>query len=1105
MGQSQIDVSLGIVGIMMHHLLKTGQRLVQLFERLQAQTKIDPCLHKKRPQANGLAKMVLSLLGFPQVHVGIAKAKKQFGIVGIPLDGIAKPLQCRTAMPQIPQQDAQGIMKRAIIRIHRKGLADTTHGTAQVPQILMGKTTKIENVWMARKLLQKGLVERHGLLDLTRLMPKGGIFQLFFKMFDRGCHGMNGVGMQPLRLFCHKGPPYLPTTIRQAFRKHNPQRVFPCPTPSAMFINWSEKPMETDKMDFGPILQNSFGEYYLPAINQEIFSQSGADSFYHRHFDKTLQTEDSLYLIIGTDSGRLVNWVITCGLAEGSRYLFVEYPELVTYLQEAADLPKELPENVRICAPDVWLAQAEELALKDYCYLGNVQRIKSLAVIDAFFEGYLNIWNAFEEKIGQYQMTVGQETGARVFMIKGLENLAENRISARCLVDLFKGKTAILLAGGPSLKESFAFVKENRRHLVVLAVSRIAVQLHQEGIVPDFFFAIDPHDIIFHQSKGMLAFWQKTLLVNVFHLNPRLLSQWRGQTAYMGDLFPWKTDMNRPTPVVTNAAASDNETGAEAPSEAPRTPNLSFPGITVGHQALGMAVEMGFSEIILSGFDLCFDKEGFTHTEGSEERKIGPFTAPSELWVETNGGWQAETRYDFLNAIPSLDFLAKFASSRACRVVNPAKGAVKIESVTHLPWEALEIASLPHPAWEMIQTALPTETRESRLQHHKDVMEELLRVRGEVQKVMRLTTEAIDCNDRLFGRKGRPPDFKHKKRMDEIEHILDEDYKPMSHLVKRWGVGEFLKLSRPDKKKAWTDEEIEEAGQRYYAIYRESAGALTRLLDDIRQRLRARMEEEKTKPNLKIIMAQWKKDIQPGRVHVFLDRQGRSMEDFPEHVVASLHALAEAFQNTLDETETNYKKHCFQSLASPQAIRFKVLSLFKQKDKARLCAFADGLEKSASDNKEQYGFLIKGFLAELDEDPESAVRCFRRITAPVLLTDATLRLFTIALMQGDLAFALPIAKRLSERSPLHIPYYGDLLRMTGQREAALAIYTDFMKIAKNDMVTKMKLGKLHTELGQITEARHVFESIVEEDPHNKAALVLLSQLPQDAPTTGTPS
>ncbi|MEO5340319.1 MAG: DUF115 domain-containing protein [Magnetococcus sp. MYC-9] len=839
-------------------------------------------------------------------------------------------------------------------------------------------------------------------------------------------------------------------------------------------------------MEFGPILQNGFGEYYLPAVNQEIFSQSGADSFYRRHFDELLQKKDSLYLIVGTDGGRLIHWLLSRGLAEGSRYLFIEYPQLVDYLREGADFPSELPDTVKLCSPETWLAEAESFSMRDYCYLGNLFRIKSLAVLDGFFEEYFNTWKQFEEQASQYQMMVSREVGSRVFMIKGLENLAENLLPAERMVGLFPGKTAVLLAGGPSLRESFAWVKANRDNLVVLAVARIASQLDQAGIRADFFFAIDPHDIIFHQSKRMLDYWQRTVLVNVYHLNPRLLSQWRGQSLYMGPLFPWESGLN------------------------PRR-DLVFPGITVSHQALGMAVEMGFSQVVVAGFDLCFDRDGFTHTEGSEERKAGPFAAPLELWVETNGGWQAETRYDFMNAIPSLEQLATFAVNRGCRVINPAPGAARIAQVEHLPWASLVVEPLPVPAWQSIQERIAPPTATERMDHYERVMQELLRVRGEVQQVMRLTTEAMECNDRFFGRKGRPADFKFKLRMDEIERKLDEEHQPFSLLVKRWGVAEFLKLSRPDMDREWTDQEIEETGRRYYQIYRESASALTRLLDEIRQRLRARMEEEKPHPTLKTLVAQWKKDNQPGRLLVFLRRRQQEVESFAEGQQGMLRALLEAHQQAMAETETDYKAHLFQSMATPQTVRYKAMSLFRQKDAGRLLAFAQGLEKSAAEavdagdagefattHKEQYVLLIRGLVAELAGDLPQAADYFNQIQSPYLLTDALQQRFTVALMQEDLPAALPIARQLAERSPLHIPHYGDMLRLTGRRQEAIAVYEGFVKMAKNDLVTMIKLGKLHSETGDPGAARRVFEHILQIDPDNKAALLFLQQLPSSA-------
>ncbi|WP_130472070.1 6-hydroxymethylpterin diphosphokinase MptE-like protein, partial [Candidatus Magnetaquicoccus inordinatus] len=696
-------------------------------------------------------------------------------------------------------------------------------------------------------------------------------------------------------------------------------------------------------------------------------------------------------------------------------------------------------------------------------------------------------WKQFEEELNDYQAMVGREIGSRVFMVKGMENLAENRIPAECALGLFAGKTAILLAGGPSLPESFAWVKAHREHVVVLAVSRIAEQLAQAGITVDCFFAIDPHDIIFHQSKGMLSYWQQSLLINVYHLNPRLLGQWRGRSLFMGPLFPWETPLN--------------------PSR-----QLSFPGITVSHQALGMAIEMGFSQIILAGFDLCYDRHGFTHAIGSEERKTGPFAAPLELWVETNGGWQAETKHEFLCAIPSLEQLAHYAQMRGSRVINPAPGAAKVGHVDHLPWQEVVVAAEKIDAWHYLQTILPPDTAENRLQHYEKVNDELLRMRNLVQQVTRLTSEAIICNDRFFGRKGKPPDFKYKLRMDAIERTLDEELRVASVLVKKWGVADFLKLSRPDKEREWSDQEIEDTGRRYYEIYRDSAGALTRLLDDIRQRLRARIEEEKAHPALKVLINQWQRDQHPGRVFRLLEAHAGGLSAFAEGVRPALQSLVESYQQALQETETDYKAYLFQRMATPQVVRARVMKLFRQKEQQRLLTFAEGLEQSLAESavtgsmdrmvmehKEQYVLLIRGLAAVLAGDFTAAEGCFGQISLPVLLTDALQQLLTVKLLRQDLLGALPIAKQLAQRATLHIPHYGDLLRLTGQREEAVAVYGGFVQLVKNDLVTLNKLGKLHGEMGNLEAARAVFTQVLQLDPGNKAAQLFWQQLfPADA-------
>ncbi|MBF0180076.1 MAG: tetratricopeptide repeat protein [Magnetococcales bacterium] len=521
---------------------------------------------------------------------------------------------------------------------------------------------------------------------------------------------------------------------------------------------------------------------------------------------------------------------------------------------------------------------------------------------------------------------------------------------------------------------------------------------------------------------------------------------------------------------------------------------VNYPGITVGHQALGVAIDMGCERVVLAGFDLCFSREGFTHVAGSVEQSIGPYIARGDLMVATNGGWMAETRYDFLNAIPSLAALAEYAAQRGCRLINPASSAARIDGVEHLPWEELAPPAGEGSAGALLEEALPEENIATRVAHCQAVEEELNRMRARVTKVRDLAAEGLACNDGLFGRKGRKPDFKYKRRMDEIERILDEEMREESRLVKRWGLAAMLKLSRPDKEREWSDAEIEKAGRDYYTLYRDNAVSLIRLLDAARQRVRSRLEEEKPRPDGKSLLQQWRQDKQPGRCRVFLDRRDQGIDDFPPAIRSGMLELESAFAAAMAQTEHDYKTYILSQQSSPLMVRAKAAALFRNRETERLRRFGDGLEQSTLAERAEYLHLIRGYLAELEQQPETAMRQYRQVTLPILLPESLQRLFTIALQGHDLLTALAVSRRLSEVSFFHVPYFAELLRLTGDGQGAVGIFEDYLKVVRKDFLTMVKLGRLYLELGQREEAARTFGRILEEDPENRAARTLLAEL-----------
>ncbi|MBF0445257.1 MAG: DUF115 domain-containing protein, partial [Magnetococcales bacterium] len=747
--------------------------------------------------------------------------------------------------------------------------------------------------------------------------------------------------------------------------------------------------MDSSKDFLGHMLQNKFGERYFPAVIGETFTLTGSDSFYHRHFGDAMESNGTLYIIIGSDCGLLLNWLLKKNIPSDSRYLFVEIASSLSRLQREGIIPLELPDNIFVEPYESWFEKALELSMRDYFYVSRLKSIKSLAVFDGYHDLYVELGSNIEATLTTFHMQMVQETGSQIFFAKSLENLAENRMPISTLDGVFVVFSAILMAGGPSLDESFAWIRANRENLVVLAVSRIATQLKRENIVPDFLFAIDPYSIIFHQSKAMLDFYDRSIMVNMYHLNPQLVGQWRGQSFYIGARFPWNTKNNPPF--------------------------MLFPGITVAHYALGVALELGFSKIIITGIDLCFSKEGFTHAKGSAETLAGPYAKQSKLFVETNGGWQAETSPDFYSSLAAMGNLAGQnveLEKRKCQVINPSKASAKINNVDHMGWDSITVTPLPQPAIDSVNQLLEQTETYNWPDYYKMVEDELNTVRGKLLKIKKLAEEAISCNDKLFGRKGHPPDYKYKKVMDDIELSLDNDFGDITKLVKSWSVGELLKLSKPNRQDDWSDKEIEETGRRYYEIYRDSGKDLLKVIDESRQRVRCRIEETKPRPNMKTMISQWTKDNQPGRVLLFLDRNGLAIEDFHEKQANALKTVAQSFADLLAETETDYQAHCKNILASPMAILGKAKKYFSDKQTEKLANFLSGIKESNLEQREEFVLLMQGYLAQLAGQLDTALDCFGQIKSELLENECLKQTLSIYLAQNNLPKAKMVAKLL---------------------------------------------------------------------------------------------
>ncbi|MBF0610974.1 MAG: DUF115 domain-containing protein [Magnetococcales bacterium] len=818
---------------------------------------------------------------------------------------------------------------------------------------------------------------------------------------------------------------------------------------------------------FGQFLYNAFGEPYLPELVRESFSQTGSQAIYERCLANALKRENTLFIFVGCDGGLLLRHLSHIPPQKGSRYLVVEFDELLALATKAGVIPEEVPEHITLCNLESLPEVSRSMGIEDYYRLDSIFLAMSTTVELGLHPLYRQLWKDVNLFSVRLKFEMYNTTGTVMnFLSQTLKNLPETRHPASVLHGLFKGLTAVMLAGGPSLAEILPWVKENRSKLVVLAVARIAHLLEKEGIVPECYFAVDPYDLSFFNCREMLVGSLEPLLVGTYHMNSRLLGQWPGRFVCLGPPFPWETSLNPPD-------------------------NKLFLGTTVAHQAVGMAMRMGCERVILAGVDLCFSKEGITHTKGTLESQMGPWIPSSDLQVETNGGWMAETWYDLYYDIPSMGALAGLAKENGCTIINPAAASAKIANVLHLPLAEITLEPLPDDPKQRIRHCLPEDGSPQRIHHYQLVMDELQRVLAEVEKIGELAAEALECNDRLFGRLGAPPDFQYKKRMDAIEEALQNTHRVMNVMVRTVMIESLLGLSQPDKERQWSDEEVEETGRKYYQYYVDGSRLLQELLSKTRDRVASRLAEEGEVENLVELAQQWLGDDQPGRYRVVLTR--KNLAQPPVGWSPQVEELQTLFQEHLTTQDSTYRKQ-FDEMLTPTAVLSKIMGFYQDKSVERLEHFAAGLAMSQLENVEQFILLIKGFISDLTGEHQKATTLFRRITLPLLQEEAMRGLLTIALRQGDLFTAQAVLHRLSTISPVFYNYLAEVQRLRGDGPGSLDALLKLLKYMPEDPVTLIKIARQYLELGQKGEAVELLHKVVDKYPENQAALTLLALL-----------
>lgn len=823
--------------------------------------------------------------------------------------------------------------------------------------------------------------------------------------------------------------------------------------------NW----VELDNL--GPLSVNHFGEKFFFNLQRNIFDKISAYALFDARFADRLFKENTLTIVVGTDSGLLPQYINSRSPVSGSRYIFIE-PDRVLHALHANGLLAGLNERIVCVGINDWVKASHNFKITDYFYINSVQSLNALCAQDDYIDEYAELSWHVTEVLDQLHWVNTTRLGEEAFIARQFDNVADNLLPAKLLEGGFRDGMAVVLAGGPSLDGALAWVKRNRDRLVIFSVARVSKRLLEVGVEPDFVVSVDPQDMSFDNSKEMLEFSRRVVFIYSYHVVPTLLSQWHGLAFFLGDRLPWQSPLN--------------------------VPNFKGVGPTVTNTALSVADSLGFKQVILAGVDLCFTRDGFTHAKGSNEALAGPRFNLTSLQVETNGGYQAPTSCDFLQAIQALAIQAHLLAENDCRIITVSEGGAKIQGIDYVPVTEIKLNAENVDVRSVVVARL-TGAYDASL-YLGQVLDELKRARFQVNAIADLAKQARRINDEMYDARGIIVDYKDKRQLDKIEQKLKRKHRHYSKLVKRIGIRSLIQLAKPFSDEEWTSDQAKELGNAYYDAYFDGATRLLVMLDNALERTQVRQEELSEVPDVKTLIAQCQKDHSYGRVRLWRERLPSML--ITDEINKEFDELENLYVSILNNENTQHLARA-KSYGDLSLVKHRAALLFKHKKITELQDLLTALDKHPQqDLAGPYQCLVNAYLAELQNQLQVALDYYQKIIerGEVLIEQALSRIAGIGIETEDVSTADLALQCLSQINPVYLPLYAEMLRLNGNMVESIDAYNSYISQFPLDTVVQMKLVRLFMECKVYDGAEMMLDYILQQKPDFQAAISMKAQI-----------
>lgn len=294
--------------------------------------------------------------------------------------------------------------------------------------------------------------------------------------------------------------------------------------------------------------------------------------------------KDSATVLIGCGLGHTVDYILK-KMDDGHKLVIVE-PELyfVKKMLEIYDFSNALKNS------KLFISTTKEDTAFIVNYLDHIYVIQSFMCIAEKYvmwcPEYEEIAGNAMEVVNQYRCNTGTVMGAGHIIaendIKNLPYIIKHRGVSQ-IKDLFKGKPAISVNTGPSLKKNIHLLKEIQDNVIIIAVAQSLRILMAYGITPDFICTVDYGEVNYEHFKGIMH--SQVPLVALNRVYADIIKE------YSGPKFICST----PTPGFDDITSILQEKG-----------NIEQGG-SVSHMNLGLAIHLGCNPIGVIGQDFAYN------------------------------------------------------------------------------------------------------------------------------------------------------------------------------------------------------------------------------------------------------------------------------------------------------------------------------------------------------------------------------------------------------------------------------------------------------------------------------------------------------------------